>query len=205
VIDAFRVESLEPSEQAAGMASYVAAYRVGMLASTAGALYMVSASRARHRQGRGLVARLCGDGGAGRGRHGDHAAGARAGALAPRPWPIGGACRREPVKRVAVAAYGAFSEFLTRDMAVAVLAFVVLYKFCDAFAGTMTAPFVIDLGFTRTDYANIVKGLGLAATLIGGFAGGFVARALPLTTCLWIGAFLQMSSNLVFTWQAYMG
>src|SRR3979411_2551457 len=43
VVDAFRVESLPESEQAAGMASYVAAYRVGMLISTAGALFMVSA------------------------------------------------------------------------------------------------------------------------------------------------------------------
>ncbi len=42
VIDAFRVESLAENEQAAGMASYVAAYRVGMLASSAGALYVVS-------------------------------------------------------------------------------------------------------------------------------------------------------------------
>jgi PAT family beta-lactamase induction signal transducer AmpG len=103
------------------------------------------------------------------------------------------------------AAVSAFSEFLTRDAALVVLAFVVLFKFCDAFAGAMTAPFVIDLGFSRVDYANIVKGVGLAATLIGGFAGGFVARAYPLVTCLWIGAFLQMASNLVFTWQAYMG
>src|SRR5688572_10260141 len=42
VIDAFRVESLDASEQAAGMASYVAAYRIGTLVSTAGALYVVS-------------------------------------------------------------------------------------------------------------------------------------------------------------------
>src|SRR5882724_1843758 len=34
VVDAFRVESLPESEQAAGMASYVAAYRIGMLIST---------------------------------------------------------------------------------------------------------------------------------------------------------------------------
>ena len=73
---------------------------------------------------------------------------------------------------------GAFSEFLTQRNAIVVLAFVVLFKFTDAFAGTMTAPFVIDLGFTRNDYATIVKGVGLAATLIGGFAGGFLARAL---------------------------
>jgi PAT family beta-lactamase induction signal transducer AmpG len=69
----------------------------------------------------------------------------------------------------------------------------------------MTAPFVIDLGFTRNDYAAIVKGVGLAATLIGGFAGGFVARAYPLATSLWIGALLQMASNLVFSAQALIG
>ena len=78
------------------------------------------------------------------------------------------------------AAAGAFSEFLVRKHAWAVLAFVVLFKFTDAFSGTMTAPFVIDLGFTRNDYAAIVKGVGLAATLIGGFAGGYVARRYPL-------------------------
>src|ERR1700692_914359 len=43
VVDAFRVDSLPESEQAAGMASYVAAYRIGMLVSTAGALFLVSA------------------------------------------------------------------------------------------------------------------------------------------------------------------
>ena len=80
-----------------------------------------------------------------------------------------------------------------------------LYKFCDAFAGNMTAPFVIDLGFSRNDYAAIVKGVGLAATLVGGFAGGAVAMRYDLLTCLWIGAILQMASNLVFTWLAFVG
>ena len=106
---------------------------------------------------------------------------------------------------MAVAAYGSFAEFLTRDMAIVVLAFVVLYKFCDAFAGALTPAFVIDLGFSRNDYAAIVKGVGLADTLIGGFAGGALARAYPLVTSLWIGAFLQMASNLIFTWQALVG
>src|SRR4030095_15281488 len=98
--------------------------------------------------------------------------------------------RENPLVRVAKAAYASFADFLTRDMAIVVLVFVVLYKLCDAFAGAMTAPFVIDLGFSRNDYAAIVKGVGLAATLIGGFAGGALARAYPLATSLWIGAFL---------------
>src|SRR5688572_22450676 len=42
VIDAFRVESLPENEQAAGMASYVGAYRIGILVSGFGALYLVS-------------------------------------------------------------------------------------------------------------------------------------------------------------------
>jgi PAT family beta-lactamase induction signal transducer AmpG len=82
---------------------------------------------------------------------------------------------------------------------------VVLFKFTDAFSGTMTAPFVIDLGFTRNDYAAIVKGVGLAATLIGGFAGGFVARRYSLAASLWIGAVLQAVSNLAFSWLAIVG
>ena len=87
----------------------------------------------------------------------------------------------------------------------AALAFVVLFKFTDAFSGTMTAPFVIDLGFTRNDYAAIVKGVGLAATLIGGFAGGFVARRYSLATSLWIGGVLQAVANLSFSWLALVG
>ncbi|MGE0604850.1 MAG: MFS transporter, partial [Xanthobacteraceae bacterium] len=42
VIDAFRVESLEQEEQAAGIASYILAYRVALLLSGAGALLLVS-------------------------------------------------------------------------------------------------------------------------------------------------------------------
>ena len=84
------------------------------------------------------------------------------------------------VGRVAEAAIGAFSEFLTQRDAIVVLVFVMLFKFTDAFAGAMTVPFIIDIGFTRNDYAIIVKGVGLAATLIGGFAGGFLARGCSL-------------------------
>src|SRR6516165_1625848 len=46
VVDAFRVESLPENEQAAGMASYVAAYRIGMLISGAGGLFLVSGFQA---------------------------------------------------------------------------------------------------------------------------------------------------------------
>ena len=90
-------------------------------------------------------------------------------------------------------------------MAFVALAFVILYKFTDALSGAMTAPFVIDLGFSRNEYAAIIKGVGLAATLIGGFAGGFLARAYSLPMSLLIGGLLQGVANLTFSWQAVVG
>lgn len=203
VVDAFRVESLPEDEQAAGMAAYVAAYRIGMLLSTAGALFAVSAY-----EGTGLT------------RHSAWMWGYVTMAALVLIGMIAALIATEPeqsrlaqeaaggdnaLKRVTQAAAGAFSEFLTRKDAIAVLTFVVLFKFTDSFSGTMTAPFVIDLGFTRNDYAAIVKGVGLAATLIGGFAGGFVARKYPLATSLWIGGLLQAVANLSFSWLALAG
>jgi PAT family beta-lactamase induction signal transducer AmpG len=203
VVDAFRVESLDESEQAAGMASYVAAYRIGMLVSTAGALFIVSGF-----QGFGL----------------SHSAAWSAGYAVMAVLVLIGVATtlaaKEPVKsanaaaararettlqRIVEAATGAFSEFLTRDMAFVVLAFVVLFKFTDALSGAMTAPFVIDLGFSRNEYAAIIKGVGLAATLIGGFAGGSLARVYSIPTSLWIGGLAQGLANLAFSWQAVLG
>src|SRR6201747_421383 len=203
VVDAFRVESLPESEQAAGMASYVAAYRIGMLVSTAGALFIVSGF-----EGTGLARSsawmwsyvvmaamvLIGTVTALAATEPEQSARAEAATRAETAFT-----------RVMHAAVGAFSEFLGRRDAWAALAFVVLYKFTDAFSGTMTAPFVIDLGFTRNDYAAIVKGVGLAATLIGGFAGGYVARRYSLAASLWIGGVLQAIANLSFSWLAIVG
>jgi len=203
IVDAFRVESLDESEQAAGMASYVAAYRIGMLASTAGALFLVSGF-----QGVGL-----GHQAAWTASYMTMAAlvviGIATTLVAAEPEKSAAAnamhARENRMQRVIEAAVGAFSEFLGRDLAFAALAFVVLFKFTDALSGAMTAPFVIDLGFSRNEYAAIIKGLGLAATLIGGFAGGFVARAFSLPASLWIGGLLQSLANLAFSFQAVLG
>jgi PAT family beta-lactamase induction signal transducer AmpG len=203
VVDAFRVESLPESEQAAGMASYVFAYRVGMLVSTAGELFIVSgyessglARSSAWMWGYATMAALVLIG----------TATALAASEPQQSVRAEAATRAETAfRRVLHAAAGAFSEFLTRKNVLATLAFVVLFKFTDAFSGTMTAPFVIDLGFSRNDYATIVKGVGLAATLIGGFAGGFVARRYSLAASLWIGGILQALANLAFSWLALSG
>jgi MFS transporter, PAT family, beta-lactamase induction signal transducer AmpG len=195
IVDAFRVQSLPTDEQAAGMASYVAAYRIGMLASGAGvigfsawleaqgmskeAIWPIAYAAAATLVLVGMAAALC--------------------AKEPAT-PVEADSGKGALVRLVETAKGAFSDFLLRDAAVAVLAFVVLFKLCDALAGTMTAPYVLSLGYSKAAYAAIVKGVGLAALLVGGFAGGAVARAMPLVSALWLGAIIQMASNLVFVW-----
>jgi MFS transporter, PAT family, beta-lactamase induction signal transducer AmpG len=61
------------------------------------------------------------------------------------------------------------------------------------------------MGFTRVELAAILKGVGFAAALLGGFAGGMVARTFPLSTSLWIGGILQAVAILPFSWQALVG
>ena len=202
VIDAFRVESLEVSEQGAGMAGYVAAYRIGMLASGAGVLVLVAwlESRGVARDSVWMWGYI--------GAAACMVIGIGATLLATEPGTAGVPAQdmtHNPLQRLVETATGAFGEFLRRDGAIAILLFVVLYKFCDAFAGALTAAFVINIGFDKATYAAVVKGVGLAAALIGGFAGGAMARALPLTTGLWIGGVLQMASNLTFSWLAVVG
>jgi len=227
VVDAFRVESLRGDEQAAGMAVYVAAYRVGLLISTAGALFLVSyletTGLAKSSAwtwcyvamaaliGIGVIASLL-------------ASEPERSAVKESDWDnyhpkfenirlrwdwltafVHAAIRQLVKTRTGKAAYGSFADFLTQGDAWIVLAFVVLFKLTDAFAGNMTAPFVIDIGYTRVDYAAIVKGVGFAAALLGGFAGGFFARAWSLPACLWLSGIIQAVSNLVFFWLASIG
>jgi PAT family beta-lactamase induction signal transducer AmpG len=202
VIDAFRVESLAPNEQAAGMAGYVAAYRIGMLVSGAGVLVLVAYfehlgfPRASVWAWGYAAAALC------------MFVGLIATVLAHEPDAPGLTphdAAHKPLQRLVETATGAFGEFLSRNGAILILLFVLLYKFCDAFAGALTAAFVIKIGFDKATYAEIVKGVGLAAALIGGFAGGAIARALSMSASLWVGGFLQMASNLTFSWLAVVG
>ena len=207
VIDAFRVDSLPESEQAAGLASYVAAYRVGMLASGAGALYAVSVFE----EGLGLTRPS-----AWTGSYATMAVlvvvGIVTTLVATEPERSARAAQAHqgmsPFRRLFSTVIGAFGEFFLREgilIALVVLAFVILFKLTDALAGVMTGPFTVQLGFTRNEYATIIKGVGLAATLIGGFAGGYVARAFPMATSLWIGGIVQALANFAFVWQAEVG
>jgi PAT family beta-lactamase induction signal transducer AmpG len=205
VVDAFRVESLPENEQAAGMASYVAAYRVGALISGAGALFLVATFESEF-GGRGAwtacyavmaVLVLIGVLGTLLAREPASSAAAEADHALP--------AHKNSLKRAFSSALDAFRDFLARHLAIAALAFVALFKLADALAFALSTPFVLDLGFSLTQLATIRNGVGFVVAVLGGFAGGLVARALPLSISLWIGGILQTIMILAFSWQAVVG
>jgi MFS transporter, PAT family, beta-lactamase induction signal transducer AmpG len=205
VVDAFRVESLPENEQAAGMASYVAAYRVGALVSGAGALFLVTAFQATLGEKPAwtacyaVMALLILVGVLATGLAAEPVSSAVAEADHALP------AHQNALKRAFWSAIDSFRNFLSRDLAIAVLAFVALFKLADALAFALLTPFVLDLGFSITQLATIRNGVGFIVAVLGGFAGGLIARALPLSVSLWVGGLLQTIMILAFSWQAVVG
>ena len=202
-IDAFRVETLKENQYAAGMANYVAAYRVALLVAGAGtvaALTVFSALGIAQdvvwSWAYGLMALLMG-------------VGLIASLLAREPdvsAAIEAAQDDLPLAtRFNQAVVSPFADFVQKRGWLSLLIFVVLFKFGDAFAGAMVAPFALDIGFEKSIYAYVANGVGLPAALAGGFAGGVLGRLVTMKTALWTAGILQMLSNLVFCWQAWVG
>jgi len=96
-------------------------------------------------------------------------------------------------------------DFFKRQNWYLIFPFIVLFKLCDAFAGSITLPFLIEIGFSKIEIATIVKTFGLFATLIGVLLGGILVKKNGLIKSLWIAAILQAISNLAFAYQASIG
>lgn len=210
VIDAYRIEMLEETEQGAGAGALVFGYRVGLLTAGAGALWLNTAfdwsgvyAIMAGLVVVGIVAVLLGhepelniDLDESR-IHGD-----RVSHHLARGWPSGLA-RAGAWFHVAVVA--PFKDFASREHWAAILIFIMLYKLGDAYLGVMANPFYIEAGFTNAEIATVSKLFGLGATLVGGLFGGLMVLRWGVLPALMIGGILQMLSNLVFAIQALVG
>ena len=97
-------------------------------------------------------------------------------------------------------------EFLSRPGAGWLLVLLVLYKLGDAFALSLTTPFLLrGPGFSLDEIAYVYKGMGLAATIAGALFGGGVMVRLGLYRSLLFFGILQAVSNLSFMALALAG
>ncbi|MEO5345362.1 MAG: AmpG family muropeptide MFS transporter [Magnetococcus sp. YQC-9] len=199
VIDAYRVEILEERQYGAGAAMSVLGYRLGMVTSGAGGLYLatfwgwfVAYAVMAGLMGIGVVVML----------------------LNPEPVRPGVSESATPgvagrLARVVAWLKGAviapFAEFMGRSGWLLTLLFILLYKFGDALAGVMSGPFYLEMGFSKIEIANVTKLFGLAAVLIGGVVGGILTERLGINKALILCGILQMLSNLMFMLLAEVG
>ncbi|MEO5335471.1 MAG: AmpG family muropeptide MFS transporter [Magnetospirillum sp. WYHS-4] len=194
VVDAYRVEILDEAQYGAGAAAVQFGYRLAMLASGAGALWLADAvpwptvyAAMAALVGVGVATVLV---------------------------------NREPTTPLAAIGHprsflawtkdafgGPFLDMIRRHgKGVAlILVFVVLYKFGDAMAGVMANPFYVKIGFTKSEIASVSKVFGFFATILGTALGGVLVAKLGIFRSLLVCGVLQAASNLMFAAQAVAG
>ncbi len=186
VVDAYRTDILAPAERGIGAAVGVFGYRIAMLVS--GGLALIMADQIGWQTTYVAVALLM-------------LVGVATAVWAPEP-----AMPPAAPKTLREAVIEPLRDFFTRAGAVQLLLLIVLYKFGDALAGTLTTAFLIrGVGFSPTDVGVINKGLGLASLLLGALIGGtLLARVSLYRALMWFGV-LQAISNLSFMFLAWAG
>lgn len=185
VLDAYRTETLSPPERGLGAAVWVNGYRIALLVAGAGALML--ADMVGWPLTYGVMALVM-------------AAGTATIIASPEPMVVA-----EPPKSIMEAVGAPLSEFFSRPQALAFLAVIVLYKLGDAFASSLQTAFLIGgIGFSATEVGG-VKGLGIAATLLGALGGGLLMMRAGLVQSLLLFGAAQAVSNLGFVVLAWAG
>ncbi len=101
---------------------------------------------------------------------------------------------------------GGLRSYFSQRGAAAFLAFIVLYKLGDAFAGSLMTPFLLkSMAFSPAEVGVVNKIIGLWLTIGGALLGGLLMLKLGLWRSLLLFGILQAASNLGFWWLAVEG
>jgi MFS transporter, PAT family, beta-lactamase induction signal transducer AmpG len=103
---------------------------------------------------------------------------------------------------------GPVSSFFKKNgfnIALAILAFIFLFKIGEAFLGRMSVIFYKEIGFTKSDIALYSKGLGWITTVIFTLLGGLFAIRTGVIKAMFVSGILMASTNLLFSVLAWSG
>jgi PAT family beta-lactamase induction signal transducer AmpG len=188
VVDGWRIDVAATERQGMMAASYQLGYRLALICAGAGALYIAEFVNWRSAyiamavlMGVGLVGTL----------------------LAPRG---NESTVRERLPFTAAITEPLADLFRRKGLIlIPILALIACFRLPDFVAGVMANPLYIDLGFSKTDIADVSKLYGIWVGIAGAFAGGLALTRLGLWWTLLIGAVIAASSNLMFAWLAFEG
>ena len=83
-------------------------------------------------------------------------------------------------------------------IAVLLLLLIGFYRVSDIVLGVISTVFYLDLGFSKTQIAGIVKTFGLLMTIAGGFLGGMLTVRYGVLKILFLGGVLAAATNVLF-------
>ncbi|MEY3464637.1 MAG: MFS transporter [Gammaproteobacteria bacterium] len=113
--------------------------------------------------------------------------------------------RVPPPRTLAEAVRGPLAQLLTNDGMLLLIAALVLYKVGDAFALKLFTPFLMDVGFTKTEIGAVTKTVMLIANIAGAVVGGLLMMRLGLVRALLGFGLLQAVANLGYAAVAVTG
>ncbi len=196
VIDAWRVESLNADQQAPGAAMIQSGYRIAMLVSGAGGLFI--AAYAGWFAAYATMAALVG-------------VGILVFLLAPEPKVPPDPSHAAGSGWLAIrhafstAVIGPFRDFMRRPLWPVILIAIFGYKLGEAMAGVMSTPLYISLGFSLPEIAAVSKVFGFFSIVAGVLLGGVVTTRFGIRRSLILCGILQSVGNLFFVLQAVGG
>ncbi len=190
VVDAYRIELIKKEDQGFAATYYIYGYRIAIIVTTAGALilsnlfswnivYFIMASLTSV----GMITVLCAED-------------------TRKNWVTKNYNFVSWFKGTVIAP---LKDLIKRPKWYLILIFIICFKLSDAFAGSLTMSFLLDLKFSKVEIASIVKTFGLIATLLGAFAGGAIIKRVGINKAILIALLMQMASNLGFCYQAIIG
>jgi PAT family beta-lactamase induction signal transducer AmpG len=190
IIDAYRIELLDPRQLGVGSGMSQYGWRIGAAAS--GALALVLADRIGWTSAYFACAAFA-------------LPAMLVGVVMGEP-----ARHREPAQPRGVAEalivyLSPLTEFLQRQGAVVVLAFVLIHKIGDTLANLTLRLLFQDLGFTNDEVAFYDVGVGFVALLAGIFVGGILYQRLGMKRSVLLSLVLMAVSNLSFAALAAAG
>lgn len=131
-------------------------------------------------------------------------------AMAPPPAAARPLARTESTlpARIRATVLEPLTEFFRRNgvkLALAILAFVLLFKVGEAFLGRMSIVFYKEVGFSDAQIGTYSKLLNWWVTVIFSILGSLVNARFGIIRGLFIGGVAMASTNLMFSWLAATG
>ena len=97
-------------------------------------------------------------------------------------------------------------DFFSRyKNAILILIFIGVYRLSDLSMAVMANPFYLDIGFTLSQIATVTKVFGIAMTLIGAFFGGIIVLRYGVKQPLFYGSIMIALTTLMFVIQSIFG